>query len=96
MNFSFYNSSIFENEMCYKLIHMQKFEMENLVHNLPVYRAGESFKKILWGNNSNISNCSKMCFEKIIMTLSKYIGIEYLMKWGWSVIKPAHALISVS
>lgn len=96
MNFSFYNSSIFENEMCYKLIHMQKFEMESLVHNLPVYRAGESFKKILRGNNSNISNCSKMCFEKIIMTLSKYIGIEYLMKRGWSVIKPAHALISVS
>lgn len=47
INFSFYNSSIFENEMCYKLIHMKKFEMESLVHNLPVYRAGESFKKIL-------------------------------------------------
>lgn len=54
--------------------------MESLVYNLLVYRVGESFKKILRGNDSNISNCSKMCFEKIIMILSKYIGIEYLMK----------------
>lgn len=95
MNFFFYNLLICENEMCYKLIYMKKFEMESLVYNLLVYRVGESFKKILWGNNSNISNCSKMCFEKIIMILSKYIGIEYLMKWGWLVIKLVYVLIFV-